>query len=170
MFFHFPFHLGTTHLYSKHGADQTRLLQIGTCIRHLEKTLTDLNDQRGQKPALFLCGDFNSSPKHGVFEFVTKGVISKEHREWNSWLGMSIKNCEMRHPFEMGSACGTPKYTNFTVEFKDCLDYIFYQKNRFEVTQVVPFPTEKALAFHTALPNAVFPSDHIACVATLRWK
>ena len=29
------------------------------------------------------------------------------------------------------------QYTNYTIEFKDCLDYIFYDKSRFEVEQVI---------------------------------
>lgn len=36
----------------------------------------------------------------------------------------------------MGSACGTPQYTNYTVGFADCLDYIFYQDDSFDVEQV----------------------------------
>ena len=36
--------------------------------------------------------------------------------------------------------------------------------------EVIPFPSEDELRAHTAIPNIVFPSDHIACVADLRWK
>ena len=122
------------------------------------------------KPALFLCGDFNSTPECGVLEYVRNGVIPKDHPEWKSWPELEIQDFEMRHPYKMDSACGTPKYTNYTIEFKDCLDYIFYQTDRFEVSEVVPFPTESDLSLNTAIPNVVFPSDHIACVATLRWK
>ena len=35
---------------------------------------------------------------------------------------------------------------------------------------MIPFPSEDELCAHTAIPNIVFPSDHIACVADLRWK
>jgi 2',5'-phosphodiesterase len=71
---------------------------------------------------------------------------------------------------KMDSACGTPKYTNFTAAFADCLDYIFYEKDKFSVQQVVPFPSEEELNLHTAIPNVVFPSDHVACIADLRWQ
>ena len=40
----------------------------------------------------------------------------------------------------------------------------------FEVREVIPFPSVEELQAHTAIPNIVFPSDHIACVADLRWK
>ena len=36
--------------------------------------------------------------------------------------------------------------------------------------EVIPFPSEDELCAHTAIPNIVFPSDHIACIADLRWK
>lgn len=67
------------------------------------------------------------------------------------------------------SACGTPKYTNYTVGFKDCLDYIFYEKDNFNVTQVIPLISEEELATHIAIPSVVIPSDHIALVADLEW-
>ena len=40
----------------------------------------------------------------------------------------------------------------------------------FEVREVIPFPSEEELRAHTAIPNIVFPSDHIACVADLGWR
>ena len=70
----------------------------------------------------------------------------------------------------MDSACGTPKYTTYTVGFKDCLDYIYYQTDNIAVTSVVPFPLEEEMEKYQGLPNIVFPSDHIACVADLKWK
>ena len=45
----------------------------------------------------------------------------------------------------MESACGTPKYTTYTVGFKDCLDYIYYQTDNISVTSVVPFPLEEEM-------------------------
>lgn len=36
----------------------------------------------------------------------------------------------------MGSAYNNPKYTNFTTGFAACLDYIFYESNKFRVVQV----------------------------------
>ena len=82
----------------------------------------------------------------------------------------AIKDLNYSHPLKIESACGTPKYTNYTHLFKDCLDYIYYQTDRWEVKQVVPFPTEEELSENEAIPSAVFPSDHVALVADLKWK
>ena len=142
------------------------MLQAGICLRYMEETLRGIDGN----PAVFLCGDFNSTPECGVLEFVRKGVIGRDHAEWNAWKDMEIRDLEIRHPFKMDTACGTPKYTNYTIGFKDCLDYIFYETNRFRVSEVIPFPSEEELEVHKAIPNVVFPSDHIACVADLKWE
>lgn len=78
--------------------------------------------------------------------------------------GLSLTNNRL-----LTSACGTPKYTNFTEGFKDCLDYIFYETNKFNVIQVVPLPSLEELTAHTAIPSVLVPSDHVALVADLSW-
>lgn len=70
------------------------------------------------------------------------------------------------HDFDLFSSCGTPEFTNYTDDFKGCLDYIFCQKH-IQVLQCLPFPPEEELAIATALPNQYFPSDHISLVADL---
>lgn len=69
----------------------------------------------------------------------------------------------------MYSACGTPQFTNFTVGFQDCLDYIYCEKNKLEVRQVVPLPSLEELTANTAIPSILFPSDHIALITDLKW-
>lgn len=73
-------------------------------------------------------------------------------------------------PFKLASACGTPKYTNFTVGYADCLDYIYYDTTKLFVSQVVPLPSTEELSQHSAIPSVVFPSDHVSLVADLKIK
>lgn len=81
-----------------------------------------------------------------------------------------IKNPDVfTHPFTFKSACGTPKYTNYTEDFKDCLDYIFYDTKCLESLSFVPFPDESLLSENTALPSKVFPSDHLALIADMQF-
>ena len=84
--------------------------------------------------------------------------------------GEHVKNLRIEHGLNMDSACGTPKYTNYTIGFKDCLDYIYYQTDNISVTNVVPFPLEEDMEKYQGLPNIVYPSDHIACIADLKWN
>lgn len=67
------------------------------------------------------------------------------------------------------SACGTPKYTNYTAGFKDCLDYIYYSSDNLKVSQVVPLPSDEELSANCALPSIVFPSDHVALISDFKW-
>ena len=46
--------------------------------------------------------------------------------------GLSIHN-----PVAMESACGTPLFTNYTSGFDGCLDYIFFEKSKLNVHQVM---------------------------------
>ena len=79
-----------------------------------------------------------------------------------------MSGLDLNHSPTFMSAAGTPQFTNYTMGFKDCLDYIWIDKTRLTVSQVVPFPSEEELALHTALPNIVFPSDHIPVIVDLQ--
>ena len=50
-----------------------------------------------------------------------------------------VKGVSLSHSLQFSSACGTPEFTNFTAGFAGCLDYIFYQNNQLDVTQVCHF-------------------------------
>lgn len=80
-----------------------------------------------------------------------------------------MQNISIKHDLNLASACGIPKYTNYTATFSGCLDYIFYQTDYLAVEQVIPMPSEKELSTYTGLPSIVFPSDHIALCVDLKW-
>ncbi|CAM38518.1 conserved hypothetical protein [Leishmania braziliensis MHOM/BR/75/M2904] len=58
-------------------------------------------------------------------------------------------------------------WTNFTLTFREVIDYIFFSEDSLEVLRTVPIPPEAELAENFALPNKKYPSDHIALVADL---
>lgn len=81
-----------------------------------------------------------------------------------------MTNISLSQNMQFASACGTPEYTNYTVEFSGCLDYIYYQTERLEVEQVIPMPSNEEITLHIAIPSVVFPSDHISLCADLKLK
>lgn len=81
----------------------------------------------------------------------------------------TVKGVSLTYNVRFASACGTPIYTNYTPEFSGCLDYIFYEKNKLEVEQVIPMPNDEELALYVGLPSIVLPSDHISLCADLKW-
>jgi len=163
--------VGNTHLFFKPDADHIRLIQTDMCLTQIKLFRQELAAKFPQKRiSVMLCGDFNSTPPFGVLQYCREGSIRSDHPDWRSCPGEEISGLELSHPFNLDSAAGTPQYTNYTVGFKDCLDYIFYDKSTFSVEQVVPFPTNEELELNTALPNVSFPSDHISVVVDLKWQ
>ncbi|XP_065584351.1 2',5'-phosphodiesterase 12-like [Artemia franciscana] len=162
--------VGNTHLYSHQDADHIRLLQAGLGMLYFEDLVNTLELKAPDKEiALIFCGDFNSFPSNGVLELMRKQHIPPDHKDWTSNVDEAVEDLPLINPIRMESARGTPLYTNYTDDFKDCLDYIFYQENRFNVSQVVPLPSEEVLSANVGLPSVVFPSDHVSLVADLTW-
>jgi 2',5'-phosphodiesterase len=78
-----------------------------------------------------------------------------------------IDNMDLCHTLDLSSACGYPRYTNFVTGFCGCLDYIYVEPKLIRTLNVVPLPDHEEVTRFIALPNAVFPSDHIALVCDL---
>lgn len=134
---------------------------------------------------MIFCGDFNSRPDTAVYQFLSERSINMDDKNLESRKLFSVfisakfvnlwsfsvsvgKSNVFQNNFKFKSACGTPKFTNYTDDFKGCLDYIFCEKD-VKVTQVLPFPSEEELSRNIAIPNQYFPSDHIALVADLKF-
>lgn len=163
--------VGNTHLYFHPDADHIRLLQAGLIMAFLQHLYDNVSKKhRNSHVSLIFCGDFNSVPQCGIYKLMTTKFVPEDFIDWKSKEDEAVKGLTLSQPFSVASACGTPKYTNYTVGFADCLDYIYYQTDRLQVEQVVPLPSEEELKRHSAIPSIVFPSDHIALVADLKWK
>ncbi|XP_039765003.1 2',5'-phosphodiesterase 12-like isoform X2 [Pararge aegeria] len=124
----------------------------------------------GKRVSVVLCGDFNSIPSCGIYQLYTMGTAPDDLPDWSSNATEAVQGLSLSQNIPLDSACGTPQYTNFTDGFADCLDYIFYEKSKLMVQQVIPFPSVEELKVHTALPSIVFPSDHIAVISDLKFK
>lgn len=143
-----------------------------------------------------LIGDLNSTPESAAIEYLLSGVISSTHEVWQSinnfkWgkrLGEQEENDKtseinandkiifeestlpnLSHQYKFSTAAGYPKYTNYTRDFKDLLDYIFVDES-IHIKRVFPFPDELVLSSELALPSKSFPSDHISVVVDLQFK
>ena len=80
-----------------------------------------------------------------------------------------------------------PLFTNRTPGFTGCLDYIFFSSKAFQVSEILEMPfgggvdgsgkgelkgedAEDIIEKFEPIPNAVWPSDHLAIGTKLRWK
>lgn len=82
----------------------------------------------------------------------------------------AIDCLSLKQPFQMRSAYESIKYTNYTVGFTECIDYIFYQTDDLRIRQTVPPPSDEQLAEHVAIPSVLHPSDHVALIADIEWR
>lgn len=163
--------VGNTHLYFHPDADHVRLLQGGQTILFIEEIVSKLRESNPDADvSVILCGDFNSTPECGVFQLMTTGNAPENLIDWKSNEAERITGLSLSQPFKLDSACGTPQFTNYTVGFSGCLDYIFYQSDSLQVKEVIPLYSEEDLQKYVALPNIVFPSDHVALVSDIEWS
>ncbi|KAK3909043.1 2',5'-phosphodiesterase 12 [Frankliniella fusca] len=163
--------IGNTHLYFHPDADHVRLLQGGQTILFLEEVVSKIKeDHPAAEVSVIFCGDFNSTPDCGVFRLLTTGFAPDTLEDWKSNENEKISGLSLRQPFKLDSACGTPPFTNYTVGFSGCLDYIYYQTDSLQVKEVYPLYTDEEIKKYTALPNIVFPSDHIALISDIQWS
>ncbi|XP_046399751.1 2',5'-phosphodiesterase 12 [Ischnura elegans] len=182
--------IGGTHLYFHPMADSIRLLQTGMVLTYLEHIAQEISHEFGRKPTVLFCGDFNSTPDTGAYRLLTTGRVEVDDPTWDSiellegyadeaeriekeMTEPNSKGITLSHSLSLNSAYQELPFTNFTSGFVGCLDYIFYSTdgdNPLRVEQVVPLPSEEEVTQNTALPSIVFPSDHLALVADLRWS
>uniref|UniRef100_A0A182WGX1 2',5'-phosphodiesterase 12 n=1 Tax=Anopheles minimus TaxID=112268 RepID=A0A182WGX1_9DIPT len=165
--------VANTHLYFSPDADHVRLLQIGFAMLYVREQYERISQQyklQGSDLALLFCGDFNSVPECGIYKLMTERFVGPDFADWESNKEEAAKNVSLSQPFKMASACGCPEFTNYTVGFAACIDYIFYQKEALSVNDVIPMPSQEELSMYEAIPSPVFPSDHVALVANLEWS
>ncbi|XP_064485164.1 2',5'-phosphodiesterase 12-like [Ornithodoros turicata] len=161
--------VANTHLYFHPDSDHIRLLQAYCCIRTIQWLCTEYTEKYGVSPAVVFAGDFNSCPEFGVYKLMTTGHVSESSPDWQSNVVEAVSGLEAVQTIPLKSACGTPEYTNYTTGFQGCLDYIFFEDQKLAVDEVVPMPSHEEITCHQALPSIVFPSDHIAQIASLKW-
>ena len=81
-----------------------------------------------------------------------------------------FQGIHLQHDFNFQSACGTPRFTNYTETFVGALDYIFVGTDHLQVTAMVTFPSLEEVRELVVLPSVHFPSDHVALVCDVSWK
>jgi CCR4-NOT transcription complex subunit 6 len=127
----------------------------------------------GDQIPLFMCGDFNSSPGSAAYNLIANGRLTEEHPDLEKRLYGNLSRVGMTHPFKLKSAYGSIgelSFTNYTPDFKDILDYIWYTSNTLHVSALLGEVDKDYLQKVPGFPNFHFPSDHIALFAEFSVK
>lgn len=122
----------------------------------------------GTQIPLVLCGDFNSTPTSGIYDFISSGNISHEHKDLGSRKYGNLTKDGISHPFSLKSSyspIGELKFTNYTPNFTGTLDYIWYSTNTLQVVELLGDIDTEYLKRVPGFPNYHFPSDHVALFA-----
>uniref|UniRef100_U5ETA8 Putative glucose-repressible alcohol dehydrogenase transcriptional effector ccr4 n=1 Tax=Corethrella appendiculata TaxID=1370023 RepID=U5ETA8_9DIPT len=120
--------VGNTHFYYHPDADHIRLLQAGFSMLYLQSIYEEIKQRfelSEHDLSLIFCGDFNSVPECGIYKLLTEKFVDEHFVDWSSNITEAVRDVRLEQPFNIQSACGCPKYTNFTELFAACLDYIF---------------------------------------------
>ncbi|GAX16175.1 CCR4-NOT transcription complex subunit 6 [Fistulifera solaris] len=167
--------IANTHLYSNKDFPDVKLWQIWQLLQELESFIMS----RGSNLPLVICGDFNSTPDTAVYDLLSRQSVHPGHPDLNMANSEDIPNVlpdamNINHSFQLGSAYQTilgdePWVTNYTVNFKGTLDYIWYSAQNLRPLSAAPVPDEERLTLHgEALPSTEFSSDHIMLISDMQ--
>ena len=126
---------------------------------------------------LVLCTDLNSTVESGVYELLSKGSVSAEHRELRGFEYGDFSKYGIEHPFSIRSAYSNldkgpdaMPFTNYTIDFRGVIDHIWYSTNSLENLSLLGRIDPEYMRTVPGFPNYHFPSDHIPIMAEFAFK
>jgi CCR4-NOT transcription complex subunit 6 len=118
----------------------------------------------GTKIPLIICGDFNSVPSSGVYEFMSTGTLPANHADFMSHTYGKYTSEGLRHRLGLKSAyagAGELPLTNYTPSFQGVIDYVWYSTANLAVNAVLGEVDRGYLEKVVGFPNAHFPSEYV---------
>lgn len=116
----------------------------------------------GTKIPTIICGDFNSVPESGVYEYLANGSVPADHADFMQHTYGVYTSEGMRHKIGLKSAysgIGELSVTNYVPSFQGAIDYIWYSSNNLTVTGLLGDIDKDYLSKVVGFPNAHFPSE-----------
>ncbi|CDW80670.1 potential mrna deadenylase and ccr4-not complex subunit ccr4p [Stylonychia lemnae] len=162
------------------GEDNIKSAQTSLLIQKLSNFIEVHFKEDQELPGIIICGDFNSGLKSPTVRMIygeqldMEAIHPKELALYNK-INQLYQELTRKKKFKLISSYqkyniipeadmhndlerrlkGHPSFTNYTGKYKDHFDYIFHSENLLEM------PTLEDLTMETALPNSIFPSDHV---------
>ncbi|TFY81090.1 hypothetical protein EWM64_g2928 [Hericium alpestre] len=127
----------------------------------------------GTKIPTIICGDYNSIPPSGVYEFFANGSVAPDHPDFMSHHYGRYTTEGLKHRLGLKSAyagVGELPLTNYTPSFQGAIDYIWYSTGSLTVNAVLGEVDKAYLEKVVGFPHPHFPSDHISIAAEFRVK
>ncbi|BGP15962.1 hypothetical protein JCM10213_004777 [Rhodosporidiobolus nylandii] len=127
----------------------------------------------GSKIPTIICGDFNSTPDSGVYQYLQSGRIEKDHDDFMEHVYGTYTSEGLNHRLNLRSAYSHVSelpFTNYTPGFKGTIDYIWYTASSMGVQGLLGEVDPQYLAGCVGFPNAHFSSDHLPVLAEFKIK
>ncbi|WFD32396.1 poly(A)-specific ribonuclease [Malassezia sp. CBS 17886] len=118
----------------------------------------------GKHVPTVVCGDFNSTPDSGVYEFVSQGTAPADHADFMGHKYGSYTSEGLKHSLSLRSAysnVGELSFTNHTPGFRGVIDYIWYSSNSLAASGLLGEVDLGYLSRVVGFPNAHFPSEYV---------
>ncbi|GAA5983210.1 hypothetical protein JCM11641_006851 [Rhodosporidiobolus odoratus] len=129
----------------------------------------------GSKIPTVICGDFNSTPDSGVYEYLNSGSLEPTHADLQGYTYGNYTQDGLSHRLSLKSAYGNfgaggelMPFTNFTPGFKGTIDYIWYTASSVGVQGVLGEVDHTYLQDCVGFPNCHFASDHASLLAAFK--
>lgn len=166
--------VANSHIHWDPSDADVKLVQVGVLMdeiqRFAKKHLAPSADSKGptypspDKLPTIICGDYNSSPGSGVYEFFSKGTIQQDHTDFGNYSYGTYTTEGLSHPFSLKSSYNSIQelpFTNYTPGFKGVLDYIWHSANTLDVIALLGSIDNEYLSKIVGFPNAHFPSEYV---------
>lgn len=131
----------------------------------LEGNATPPKYTSGKQIPMVICGDFNSTPDSGVYEFLSQGTAAPDHEDFMDHTYGTYTSEGLRHSCALRSAynsIGELPLTNHTPGFRGAIDYIWYSTNTLAASGLLGEVDATYLSRVVGFPNAHFPSEYVA--------
>ncbi|KAJ3194674.1 Glucose-repressible alcohol dehydrogenase transcriptional effector [Irineochytrium annulatum] len=168
--------VANAHLHWDPAYMDVKLVQTAMLVEELQRLSTLYATKVGRvvtPPAVLLCGDFNSLPTSGVYEFLAKGSVPQDHDDFGNFSYGSYTSEGLSHSLSFKSAYSHVNeldFTNFTATFKGVIDYVWYTTPTLAIAGLLSNIDRGYVAKTVGFPNAHHPSDHIPIVVSFKWK
>lgn len=154
-----------------------KLIQVAMLMEELDELSTKWSKRKDDKlPAsvvdgggrlpIVVCGDYNSMPDSGVYEYMSRGTIDCNHKDFKSHRYGKFTEVGMSHPFNLRSAYAQGPggkellpFTNYTPGFQGVIDYIWYGTSMLSVEAVMDGPEAEYVENVVGFPDPHFPSE-----------
>ncbi|ORX90110.1 hypothetical protein K493DRAFT_288487 [Basidiobolus meristosporus CBS 931.73] len=171
--------VANAHIHWDPAFSDVKLIQVGMLMNEVTRCGNEwikryrLAYKDISKLPILLCGDFNSLPTSGVYEFLSRGSVTSEHEDLVEHNYGLFTSKGLSHDVPLRSAysqIGELPFTNFTAHFTGAIDYIWHSTGMLTVNGLLGGPDGEYISRNVGFPNAHNPSDHICLLAEIKFK